>query len=399
MPMALPEPLIPNAANQMTAYRDGYGLGQNQLQTQTLQDAGNLAASGDMRGGANAMMRGGLVAEGQQMLDKISQAARTAKKDALEESMRKIDIIAGVAQRTPDEQWAPTMTKMVELGLVDGKTAQKYADPSTRDIIIGQSSQAQDIFKQELERRKLDISDRKNDLTERKLDAAIDGKAAGALSDDALNTAADIYIQTGKMPPLGQGNVGSTNRAKVMETVTKRGGSANDMVSNQVDLAARTAGAKTGGSQGAKMDIAAQEITNLAPLALKTMKALSDSRGAFLPYNQVVEAIQKGTNDPRVREAAVANQSLVSNYAAVIGRGSPQISDSAREHAENLLKTTFDYDSYERVVKFMMQEADIAKKAPGQIREQNRKDHGGTVAPPASGGGAIDAMKQKYGLE
>ncbi len=383
----LPEPLIADASQGIAAYRQGYGLGNEQRVNALNTQAGALAASGDMKGASNALLAGGEMDAGMKIQDRM-QAAEDRKRllgmqstkmgwEVEDRKLAKAERVnnafarmAIAVKNAPEEQRGALWGQVLETGKKMGADVTGYEDPSSIDLALSKSLETKEY------------------LAYLKNQASAGAKAEGLLSDDAVTQAADYYIKSGgKMPPLGQGSIGSTNRAKVLEAVTRlsrdQGGSASDIVNNHVDLTARSAGARTGGSQEMKMMIAAQEITNLAPIALEKMNALATSRGSFMPFNQLVEAAQKGTNDPRVREAALANQSLVSNYAAVIGRGSPQITDSAREHAENLLKTTFDQESYNAVVKLMLQEADLAKKAPSQIREQNRQEHGGGVVAPS----------------
>jgi hypothetical protein len=223
------------------------------------------------------------------------------------------------------------------------------------------------------------------------------GGGSGYLSDAAAMDLATQYNLGDKsvLTGLGTRDIGNKNRAKVLEFAQKlrgeTGTSAEDLFNRRVEYGGKVAAERVGATQERKMETAAKELESFIPAARGVIERLP--RTSFLPWNRLVQAYQENTLNPDQAELHARTQAIINAYAAIIGRGSNVVTVSAQQHAESLLNTAGNAESYNRVLDTLAQEAELAVKAPGQAREENRlRASGGGGAPsgnaPPSGGGA-----------
>jgi hypothetical protein len=97
-----------------------------------------------------------------------------------------------------------------------------------------------------------------------------------------------------------------------------------------------------------------------------------------MPWNQMVQAVQKGSSSPELASFVAATNSLVNSYVrAVSPSGVP--TDSMRQHAYDMLNAAQGPEAYKSVVKTMQLEMKAALQAPSQVRQELRKGN----EPPA----------------
>jgi hypothetical protein len=180
---------------------------------------------------------------------------------------------------------------------------------------------------------------------------------------------------------IGRGTQGAKNLAAVRNEIARQ---ANVQGLNGADIAAKVAefggmkaGNRTLGTRTANIEVAAAEAAELAPLALDASAKVV--RSGFLPFGKAQLMFDANTNDPNLREFAMANNALVNAFGQVMSRGgAATVSD--KEHARELLSTAFDQPSYARAVGQLQKEIQAAQRAPGKVREEMKKATSGRHA-------------------
>jgi hypothetical protein len=235
----------------------------------------------------------------------------------------------------------------------------------------------------------------------------LDKSDEGVIDDQTAKFYAQIFNKTGSMPSLGYGKIAAANRTKIaqfaMQDAQGQGQTPADIVANRVDYAANRAGATTAARSGANIDRAVIEAQNTFPLAEQASAAVP--RGDWVPINQLSQAAKKAGSNSALGAFEVANQGVITAYAAAMGRGSPVTTVHAQQHAEELLSTATSHEAYVARLRQMQKEMDAAQAAPGQVRANIRGQITGQQPPapansnvPAPDRAAIEAEMRKRGL-
>lgn len=209
----------------------------------------------------------------------------------------------------------------------------------------------------------------------------------GAISDDTAANLAKRYNmgETDVLTGLGSRDVGNVNRAKVLQMAQQlqdeAGLSPEEIYNRRIQFGGQKAAERTGAVQERKMEIASAELQQFIPAARGVIERLP--RTSFLPFNKLIEGFQHNTLNPDQAELAARTQAIVNAYAAIIGRGNNVVTESSRHHAEALLNTAGNKETYNRVLDTLDQEASLATKAPEAVREAHRQRAGG-AAPAAA---------------
>src|SRR6185312_8992447 len=110
-------------------------------------------------------------------------------------------------------------------------------------------------------------------------------------------------------------------------------------------------------------------------------------RTSFLPLNELIQGYEKKTLNPDQVELYGRTQAIVNTYAAVMARGANITTDSARSHAEALLNTAGNAETYNRMLDTMLSEIAMAKNSPERMRQFYREKYGAqSLAPEGAGG-------------
>jgi hypothetical protein len=213
-----------------------------------------------------------------------------------------------------------------------------------------------------------------------------DNKQRVQLSADDANDNARYSVPTGDRTSLqGLGNYGE-NKALVNHAITEV---KKDLNISDQELAQRTA--EFEGSKAGQRTLAVQE-SKMGSAAFEAEGAIKQARGvierlprtSFLPWNKLVEGIQKNTLNPDQTELAGRTQAIINTYSAVMARGANITTDSARGHAEAMLNTAGDPATYNRMLDTMLSEISMAKNSPERMRQFYREKMGANSIAPGN---------------
>ena len=200
----------------------------------------------------------------------------------------------------------------------------------------------------------------------------------------------------------GRGAQGAKNLNLVRREIARQ---ANAVGLNGADIAAKVAefqgvksGQRTAGTRAANIEIAANEAAELAPLALEASTKVA--RSSILPFGKAQIMFDANSNDPNLRQFAMANNALVNAYGQVMARGGiSTVTD--KEHARELLSTAYDQPSYTAAVKQMQREIDAARKAPDTVRKDLSKAVSGRSKDSSGLSDAeqseLEALRNRFG--
>lgn len=228
----------------------------------------------------------------------------------------------------------------------------------------------------------------------RAVDARFAGRAAGgaggaepSLDDDTLEFLADRALRGDRtaLQNMGRGAQGAANLVAVNQRIARKakamGVTGGDLASINADYQGQVAGLRTSGTISARIENAAAEAAELAPLALAASEKVA--RSGLLPFGRAEIMFNKNTNDPALNEFATANIGLATAYAGAMARGGKStVSDM--EHAREILSTAKNHEAYKAIVGQIELEIQAAQRAPQRVRNHLRSeisgrggDHGG----------------------
>lgn len=202
------------------------------------------------------------------------------------------------------------------------------------------------------------------------------GGASPSLNDSTLDFMADQALRgdTAVYQNLGRGAQGAANlvalRTRVAQKAKDQGLGGGDLASIGADYQGQKAGLRTSGTISARIENAAAEAAQLAPLAVEAGRNVA--RSGFLPFGKAQIMFDTNTNNPALNKFATANIGLATAYASAMARGNkPTVSDN--EHARELLQTAKSQEAYEAIVSQMEQEIKAAQAAPQVVRNHLRQ--------------------------
>lgn len=203
-------------------------------------------------------------------------------------------------------------------------------------------------------------------------DAPMDDLTAHMLAEQAL--AGD----TSALQNYGRGAQGAHNLNKVRAAMTKmateRGMTGADIAAKVAEFAGTKAGQRTAATRSAGIEIAANEVAQLAPLALAASAKVA--RSDLLPFGRAQIMFDTNTNNPDLRQFAMANTALANAYGQAMARGGTA-SVADKEHARELLSTAMNQQSYAAAVDQLQKEIKAAQSAPKAVRSALSADVSG----------------------
>ncbi|HET7832359.1 MAG TPA: hypothetical protein VFK88_05290 [Gallionella sp.] len=217
----------------------------------------------------------------------------------------------------------------------------------------------------------------------------------------AVRMTAQQYLagDSSALQNFGRGAQGAANLNAVRLEVAKQANAAGmngaDIAAKMAEFAGLKAGQRTAGTRSASIEIAANEVAQLAPIALDASAKVS--RSGFLPFGKAQIMFDANTNDPAMRQFAMANTALVNAYGQAMARnGTATVSD--KDHARELLSTAFDQPSYAAAVAQLQRETRAAQAAPKQVRKDLSDSVAGREpAAPNAVPDDIAALLKKHG--
>lgn len=256
--------------------------------------------------------------------------------------------------------------------------------------------------RQEKERERHDLETEKHQSNvDARMERALTMRGGGddqKLGADDVEFMAKQYLAGDKsvMQNLGRGLQGSKNivalRREITRQANEEGMSPKDVTSALAEFDGLKAGERTLGTRSANVEMAVNEASQFADLALDASK--NASRTGFVPANKALQIWQKGTGDEKISRFVAANTSFINAYArAVNPNGVP--TDSDKKHAREMLDTAQTPAQYAAVIDQLQQEMHAAQQSPDKVKKAMRG--GDTTRKPAEHPADIQALLKKYG--
>lgn len=231
-------------------------------------------------------------------------------------------------------------------------------------------------------------------------------KTAGGLSQEALDLAAQKYLQTGQMTTLGYGKSAATQRAAILnraaELERQRGGDSADLPTQQAAFhASATALGQLEKQKNMAMAFEGTTVRNLDIVQNMSNKVDRTGSPILNKYALYLKGQVAGDADTQLLKNSVI--SAANEYAKVISgsTGSAAATDASRREAEELLNASFSKGTTTKVIAQMKQEMENRRKGfddqLGQLRQQMK---GNPARPkPAKPGETITADKARSYLD
>lgn len=221
-------------------------------------------------------------------------------------------------------------------------------------------------------------------------DVRADAKVPGVISDEAANLAADRLLAGDERATTGMAR-SAPNITKVTNAIAERaaaqGMSGADIAKKVAEFAGMMAGERTLGTRAANMEIAANEVKNMAPLALSSSEKVD--RTKYPSLNAIIQSAEKGTGDEEIVRFGLAANSLIYTYSKFLNpTGIPTDADKAR--ATEILSTAWSKGQFRAAVDQIKKEI-----ASGQGAVQTtRTEMGETLTGEKKASSQAPAQKQ-----
>lgn len=202
--------------------------------------------------------------------------------------------------------------------------------------------------------------------------ASLDADTLDMMAEQALRGDRSVFQN------VGRGAQGSANLVALRQNITRKakalGLNGADLASITADYSGQQAGLRTSGNISARIENAAAEAAELAPLAIEASRNVA--RSGFLPFGKAQVMFDVKTNDPALNKFATANIGLATAYANAMARGQKATVTDMHE-ARDLLSTAKDQPAYEAIVEQMKLEIRAAQRAPQTVRSHLRNEISG----------------------
>lgn len=182
---------------------------------------------------------------------------------------------------------------------------------------------------------------------------------ANLLTGNGLDLAAEQYRQTGKIPP----GLGRSPQAvmKIIDRAMELASSQGDTAQIAVLRQSKQKAAQSALTQLTKQQTAVGSFEKTARNSLKIAQDLSNkvNRAGVPVFDRWIQAGKKKVlGDPDTASFHAANETFVTEYAKIMSgsMGNTVTSDSAREHARDLLSPAYTKEEYDAVVATLVKE-------------------------------------------
>jgi len=185
---------------------------------------------------------------------------------------------------------------------------------------------------------------------------------------------------------LGRGKQGAANvlqlRKDIMTEAKARGLSPEDVAALGIGVQGEKAFARATGTRTAAIETAGAEFQQVSPLVRQASAALP--RSQILPINEVLQAAQTGSGDPRWVKLGQTIETAKNVYARAISpTGTP--TEGSRTRADSHFKSTMTPEQINAALDIMDQEIAAARRAPAEVKESQRARIAGGSKPEAGG--------------
>lgn len=211
------------------------------------------------------------------------------------------------------------------------------------------------------------------------------GATGATMSDDAVDLIADQVLAGNRMATTGLAR-SAANIAKVNEAIARKakeqGMSGADIARKQAEFSGMMSGERAIGTRSANMEMAANEVKYMAPLALKASEKVDRSK--FPKFNEILLSAEKGTGDEDVVRFGLAANSLIYMYAKFLNpNGIPTDADKAK--ATEILSTAWTKGQFKTAVDQIQQEIKAGETGVSGAKKNLGESLPGTTKPKASG--------------
>jgi len=201
-------------------------------------------------------------------------------------------------------------------------------------------------------------------LIKGKQDITVTNITGGAVSDEALNQAADLYNATGHLDSYGSGTSGTQLRQRVMNRAAERHKGA-DLASARTDYTANKASIADITKNRSRVMTSEGTASRNLDLAAR-VSAQVDRTGSPLINKYLLFLKGEVAGDDNTQLLNNAVETAANEYANVVTAGSGggvAATDSAREHARSMLHSSMADGTFQKVVKQMKIEMANRRKA------------------------------------
>jgi hypothetical protein len=209
--------------------------------------------------------------------------------------------------------------------------------------------------------------------------------SASTLSDDAADLIADQVLAGNRLAVSGLAR-NANSIAKVNEAIARKAKeqhlSGAEIAARQAEFGGMVAGERTLGVRTANMEVAANEVKYMAPLALAASEKVD--RTKYPTLNSIILAAEKGTGGEDVVTFGLAANALIYSYAKFLNpTGIPTDADKAK--ATDILSTDWAKGQFSAAVKQIQKEIGTGKAA---VRDTKEEITGKTDAPEKAASGS-----------
>jgi hypothetical protein len=307
-------------------------------------------------------------------------------------------------QKSKAEQFKTTL----ELKKLDAEIAL-HTQAAQNQQLSFQERQRHDEALERLADRRANISEQRVGIAERK---AAGGGAApvpapqgdplqpapvAGYSAEAIKALGDDYAVRGPSALSGFGNKNlpaSARTAIVNYAAAKNSSTGQNFATNKVQYAADTAGARSNAVQAAKVDAAANALTQPGGIGEQFQQSIDALDRTGIPIaNQAQMQALRLTNDPRIAAYDAAQNAVVSEAAQILGRGTLTV--NSMEEARRVVNGWHTSEQAKAGLAQMRKEAATTVKASSEEVAKSAKTPKGQPGVQA-GGPSVGTVDNGY---
>lgn len=242
-------------------------------------------------------------------------------------------------------------TEQQQIGNERYDTARKYQ--LEQDKLSQQHYEAEQKATAEWRKSQIDAENKRTEMY-----GSRTAQTVNAMTPEGMDFAAEQYYRTGTMPSLGNGS--AAIKAQIISAAAQKAkDEGNSPVASVLNAQANKAGMSAMTQLSKQQTLVSafeKNATKNADIAL-AMSEQVDRSGVPL-IDRYVNAGRKAGGDVGLSKFQAANDTFVNEYAKVMSgsMGNTAVSDSAREHAHEMLNTAQSKDQYREVVALLKQE-------------------------------------------
>jgi hypothetical protein len=214
--------------------------------------------------------------------------------------------------------------------------------------------------------------------------------AAAAGGSPTIDADAELYRQTGKLPPnMGRGMQGSAEakaiRARAVQQEIEQGGDPGDWSSRWQNFQTQATGKRVLEQRAVGLSLAENEASSLLPRVREASAKVS--RTEYPTLNSLILAAEKGTGGTDVIKLGIAVQSLVPVYARVM-KPVGQITEGDTHRASDILEKAWSDGQINAALDQMEVELKSARSALNKTMQESASRTGRGGGDSGAGGAA-----------